>query len=306
VPRSPESTCNAVLEKVSLYLEGGLSPRDRESFEAHCATCPGCRLSLAQWQGMVGSLGQLEDHGKRTTGAERERLVGLFRECGLHQTGPRRPCIPLGLDNALAAPGDHLVYFWESEQEFNATAGFVAAGAEQGETCVLLGHAQAHERLARAIQEAGLDVGVLERESRLRFIADTGSADIVLESLGEQIKSAVDRGAPLVRILGNLGWGRRGTPGDRELLRLETQVTDVVRKLPVVVACSYDVSRISSRMLLLSGLECHPFVFRHRVLRHNELYVSAESSIPSNESVEVASPEDGGRTGGSADGDPSR
>src|SRR5262249_23088532 len=154
----PGSNCRTVLEKVTLYLEGALSPSDRERFEAHCAACPSCGPSFAQWKGMVGSLGRVEDLGKRTTSAERERLVTRFRVRGLHRTGPRNPCIPLGLDSALAAPGDHLVYFWESEQEFNATAGFVAAGAEQGETCVLLGHARAHERLAGAIRNVGLDV----------------------------------------------------------------------------------------------------------------------------------------------------
>jgi hypothetical protein len=272
-------TCREWLQEVTAYLEGALAPHDRERFEAHCGACPDCRLQVSEWRSMVGSLRSLEEH-RGTTDAESERLVTLFRERGLHRPGRPDPHVPLGFAGSLVAPGDHLAYFWESEAEFTAAAGFVAAGATRGETTVLLGDDEANERVVAAIRDAGLDAGALRREDRLRFVAGSKSADALLAEIGEQIRSAVDRGAPLVRVLGNLGWGRPTGPENRELLRLEAQVTEAVRRLPVVVACCYDVRHVPGRILMLGGLECHPLVCRRDILRPNDLYLRAERFLP--------------------------
>jgi hypothetical protein len=202
--------------------------------------------------------------------------VTLFREHGFHRPGRPRPRVRLGFDNELVAPGDHLAYFWESEQDFIATVGFVAAGAAQGETCVLLGHTEANDRLEFAMRRAGLDAAALRRQDRLRFVSGMKSADALLAEISEQVKFAVDQGAPVVRILGNLGWGRPDWPGDRDLLRLEASVTDAVRQFPVIVLCAYDIRRVPGRNLFLGGLECHPLMYHRHTLRLNDLYVPAE------------------------------
>lgn len=279
MPGSQGMTCRELLQEITAYLEGAMAPHDTERFEAHYGTCPKCRQQVSEWRTMVGALRSLEAH-QGTTSAERERLVTLFRERGFHRPGRQDPQVPLGLAGGLVAPGDHLAYFWESEAEFMATAGFVAAGATRGETTVVLGDDETHERVVAAIRDAGLDAEGLRREDRLRFVAGQGSADALLAEIGEQIRSAVDRGAPLVRILGNLGWGRSASPGDRDLLRLEAQVTDVVHRLPVVLACCYDVRHIPGSILMLGGLECHPQVCRRNVLRPNDLYLRAERFLP--------------------------
>ena len=272
---SPGMTCREVMREVTAYREGALSPGDRERFEAHCGACPNCRTFLAEWQTMVGALGRLEDRETSATEAGVTRLITLFRERGHHRAGPRNPGIPLGLAGELAAPGDHIVYLWETEEELVATTGFVAAGMEQGETSVILCHDEARDRLAAALRGFSLDVEALRREDRLCFVSGARSADALLEEIDERVRSAVDLGAPLVRILGALGWRQRGSPEDDEILRLESLVTDAVRRLPVVVACTYEVNRIPGRILLKGGLECHPLVFRRNTLRHNELYLSA-------------------------------
>ena len=41
-------TCQELVELVTDYLEGALSPADRARFEAHLAACPGCATYLAQ------------------------------------------------------------------------------------------------------------------------------------------------------------------------------------------------------------------------------------------------------------------
>jgi hypothetical protein len=98
----------------------------------------------------------------------------------------------------------------------------------------------------------------------------------MFKTIADQVSSAVDRGAPLVRILGNLGWGRPDWPSDREILELEARLTDSVRKLPVVVICAYDIPEVTGSNLLRGGLECHPLTFHRNSLRQNSLYVPAE------------------------------
>ena len=276
VPPSGEMTCAELAQEVTAYLEGALAAPDRDRFEAHYRACPACRLDVAQSHALIAWLGRLEDRAKGATGADRERLLALFREHGFHRPGRPDPRIALGLDSELAAPGDHIAYVCASEQDFTAMIGFVAAGAAEGETCILLGHEQANSRLDSAIKHAGFDAAALRREEWLHFVPGMRSADALLEEVAERVKVAVDRGAPLVRILGNLGWGRPDWPADRDLLRLEARLTDAVRRLPVVVICAYDVREVAGHNLLRGCLECHPLTFHRNALRPNPLYVPAD------------------------------
>ena len=80
----------------------------------------------------------------------------------------------------------------------------------------------------------------------------------------------------MVRVLGNLGWGHFGWPGERDILSLEARVTNAVRNLPSVVLCAYDVRALSGRQLLLGGVESHPLTLRRGALRHNQHFVAAD------------------------------
>jgi len=270
-----DMTCHELVELVTAYLEGALPPAERERFEAHRHGCPGCRAHVSQVRLTVSSLGQLQPSPDEDLSAEQRRILDLFRTRGLHRREARDRDIPLGLGSELAALGDHIAYFWESEGEFDATAGFLAAGVSLGEACVLIGHDAAHERLMASLERRGLHVRELMEEGQLQVASVRSSADGLLLELDERIKDAVDRGMPAVRILGNLGWGR-GTPGwpsDQEILRLEAHVTSAVTRLPSIVVCTYDVTHLPAPILQKGGLECHPLTFRRDGLRHNEHHV---------------------------------
>lgn len=277
--KSPaDMTCHELVELVTIYLEGDLTPEERDRFEAHRQGCPGCKAYVSQVRLTVSSLGQLQSSADEDLSAEQGRILELFRTRGLHRREPRDRDIPLGLGSELAALGDHIAYFWESEREFDATAGFLAAGASLGEACVLIGHDAANERLMASLERRGLSVRALIQERQLQVASVRSSAEGLLLELEERIKDAVDRGMPAVRILGNLGWGR-GTPGwpsDREILSLEAHVTSAVERLPGVVVCAYDVTNLPGPILLKGGLECHPLTFRRDSLQHNEHHVPPE------------------------------
>ena len=272
-------SCRELVELVTAYLDGALSRGDHARCEAHWRTCPGCRTYLAQMQLVVSSLAQVGRREVEENGAERDRLLDLFRTRGLHNREPRERNVPLGMAGEFAAPGDHISYFWESEHEFDAVAGFLAAGAERDEICVLLGHDAANGRVLAGLERRGLAPDKLRRRDCLHTISGQRAADAVLGEIGDRIRTAVDRGVPMVRVLGNLGWEHPGWPAEGDILRLEARVTDAVRNLPSVVMCAYDVRGLSGRRLLLGGLECHPLTLRRAVLRHNEHHVPAEQFL---------------------------
>ena len=273
-----EMTCHELAELVTTYLDGAMPLEERDRFDAHRRRCQGCATYVSQVRLTVSALGQLRPSADEHPSAAPGTMLELFRARGLHRRASRVRDIPLGLGSELAAHGDHIAYFFESEREFEATGGFLAAGLSLGEACVLVGHDAANERLLQSLERRGLNVRALTQEGQLQLASVSSSADGLLLELDQRIKDAVDRGMPMVRVLGNLNWGRGapGWPSDGEILRLEAQVTSAAERLPSIVVCTYDVTNLPGPMLLKGGLECHPLTFRRDCLRHNEHHVPPE------------------------------
>ena len=275
---SADMTCHELEERVTAYLDGALPPEKRDRFEAHLRRCSGCQAHVSEVRVVVSTLGQLAEASTGEDVRAPGRILELFRTRGLHRQGTRERDIPLGLGRERAALGDHIAYFWESEQEFDAAAGFLAVGVSLGEACVLIGEDTANERLLASLERRGLSLRALTDERQLQVATVRSSADGLLLELDERIKDAVHRGMPAVRILGTLNGGRGAPswPSDREILRLEAQVTSAAARLPSIVVCTYDVTGLPGPLLLKGGVECHPLTFRRDHLRHNEHHVPPE------------------------------
>ncbi len=69
--------CRQAVELVTDYLEGILSGRDRERFEAHLADCPHCREYLEQMKVTIAALGRVEPEALQPEA--RDELVALYR-----------------------------------------------------------------------------------------------------------------------------------------------------------------------------------------------------------------------------------
>jgi anti-sigma factor RsiW len=68
--------CQALVELVTAYLEGQLAPQDRERFEAHAESCPGCRAYIEQMRQTVRLIGKL--HEDTLPPPMRDRLLTAF------------------------------------------------------------------------------------------------------------------------------------------------------------------------------------------------------------------------------------
>ena len=70
--------CRELVELVTDYLEGRLSAREYQRFEAHLALCEGCRTYLEQMRQTIGVLGRLTEDPVQPE--VRARLLDVFRE----------------------------------------------------------------------------------------------------------------------------------------------------------------------------------------------------------------------------------
>jgi anti-sigma factor RsiW len=57
--KSPDMTCNELVEVITEYLEGTLPAEDRSRFDEHIAECDGCTNYLDQMRQMIAALGHL-------------------------------------------------------------------------------------------------------------------------------------------------------------------------------------------------------------------------------------------------------
>lgn len=186
----------------------------------------------------------------------------------------RRPSdVELGIRGERVARGDHVAYLWETEEQFAEAVRFLSVGLERGDRCVVFGHDEANEKVLGILGSEGRDLEGLKRAGRLSVIGGDPDPERILHRIARDFDEAADRGAPLIRLLGNIGWGREGWPTDRETLEFEARVNEAARSYPAVVLCMYDVKALPGTIILHGAFETHPLTFCRNLLRENPHYV---------------------------------
>ncbi len=77
MPTTDELTCQELVELVTDYLEGTLSVRDRERFEAHLLDCDECPIYLEQIRVTIRTVGTLTEQQMSQTA--KDDLLQRFR-----------------------------------------------------------------------------------------------------------------------------------------------------------------------------------------------------------------------------------
>ena len=70
-------SCQEVVEVVTDYLEGKLSPEDVAILEAHLELCDGCRWYLDQMRITITAVGRIEE--EEVPGELRDTVLAAFR-----------------------------------------------------------------------------------------------------------------------------------------------------------------------------------------------------------------------------------
>jgi formate hydrogenlyase transcriptional activator len=194
--------------------------------------------------------------------------------------------IEFGIDGQRTHKSAHVAYFWETEEEFAAAVRFLEAGLRGRDHCVIFGHEEANRKVCRHLEELGFDTEMLSRAGRITVLGGRPLGDDILQSIGAAFQQAVENGAPLIRLLGNIGWGKPGWPEDADLLAFEAKVTDAAQQFPCVVVCMYDAPALSGHVIHHGGFESHPYLKSVSApLRENPFYIPAETFLQRVEAI---------------------
>ncbi|MCU1286980.1 MAG: signal transduction histidine kinase [Acidobacteriales bacterium] len=195
--------------------------------------------------------------------------------------------IHLNKEISLGIPGadtfvhkcDHIAYFWENETQFKNAVGFLELGIRNHEHCVVFGFDEANDKVLSILRDLGLDTGRLISDKQLSVLNADGTGEATLQRIGATFQKALNGGAPMIRLLGNIGWHRPNWPDESEILAFEAKVTDAARAFPCVVVCMYDVNALPGKVIIRGGLETHPVTIRGNVVRENPFYVTIQEFL---------------------------
>jgi PAS domain S-box-containing protein len=182
----------------------------------------------------------------------------------------------LGLDGEPLPLHAHVAYFWETDQEFADAVGFLEVGLRGTDHCVIFGHEEANQAVCRILRERGFDVEALQVGRRLSVLGGGASGEAILQMIADDFAQAIADGAPLIRLLGNIGWYKDAWPDETDLLAFEAKVTDATKQFPCVVVCLYDMRSLPGLIVHQGGFETHPLVVHEDSARQNPYYVPTD------------------------------
>ncbi len=269
-------TCAGTLQTLSAYLEGGLAGAQRREVDEHLRMCPRCRAAI---QGMENVVHLARDPRAFPLPAGFSDRLQQRLSRHLHPLPTESGAASLGIGTAVAYPGDHIAYFWENDREFERGVGFLEAGLRGVDVCFIFGHEQANLRVLGVLRKDGFPVDRLLAEKRLLVLVGRPSGDAMLSEIGGAFQSAMAGGPRMLRLLGNIGWGRRNWPADDAILEFEARVTEAARQFPCVIVCMYDVASLSGRIILKGGFESHPLTVQADSLCENPYHVKLDEYL---------------------------
>lgn len=264
--------CQDVWSEISNYIDGAVDASLRNEIDAHLKGCKHCTAILDGARNVVRLVGDNKAF-EVPVNLSRDLYSKLNQHLESAAGVSMAQGIPLGITSDRVGLGSHLLYFWESEADFERGVRFLTAGLGRREHGIAFGHEEALERVRSVLRAAGHDPERLVENKQLTILRRHASAQITLSDIDAVIQAALRAGSPAVRFLGNLGMGRDPLPaGEDDVVDLEHRVSAVIQKMPSVIVCMYDVRTLPGRLILKGGLEQHRLTVCADGVRENPYY----------------------------------
>lgn len=270
-------TCQQVWREISNYIDGDITPSVRADVDRHIHACPKCKAVLDGARNVVRLIGSSEALEPPSRFSK-----GLYSKLENHIATQRVSVprtIPVGLTPERVPLGSHLIYFYESKDDFERGVRFLYPGLGRGEHCMLFGHDEALEQALQILRSGGFDPETLIRNLELTVIRRRADAHETVAEIAGVLDRAMRAGATTVRYLGILGTGRDPLPaGEDDVLELEREVDLLIEALPCVAVCMYDVRTLSGRLVMRGGLQTHGLALCAAGVHENPYCVLREDS----------------------------
>lgn len=275
--------CEEVQRELSNHLDQELPAGLRLAMQDHFRTCEMCTTLLDDTLDIVLALGdeRLIDVPPGYSARLYRKLKNQVRSTQSGFAGKMSSQIPLGITDDQVDLGSHLIYFWQSDEDFARGVRFLEPGLVGEDHCVVFGHDEATERVFQLLQAKGFATESLTRQHRITLLRREAPAGTTLSDIEEVFKAAMRAGAPAIRYLGNLGFGEAPLPGKgiEDVLELEARVTSLTKRFPAVVVCMYDANTLPGRLILKGGFQTHPVAVCGDHLIHNPYYIPEDEFL---------------------------
>ena len=180
--------------------------------ENHFRTCKLCAALLQDTRDIVLALSdeRLVDvpHGYRTRLYRKLKIQ--LGEQGSSVGRNISPAIPSGITNDEVDLGSHLIYFWQSEEEFAHGVRFLEPGLLGEDHCVVFGHDEATDRVFRLLQAKGFDTESLTQQHRITLLRREAPAGTTLSDIEDVVQGCDTGGSAGHPVPGKSGL-RRGS-----------------------------------------------------------------------------------------------
>jgi PAS domain S-box-containing protein len=186
------------------------------------------------------------------------------------------PTIDLGIGGRRVPVHSHLAYLWKNESDFEEAVGFVEAGLRGPDHCVVVGDEKETASVVAVLEKRGFDVEALVTAKRLILVQPDPSALEMLARISAAFEGASSAGAPLVRLFGNVGWGRETWPTDAELVAFESYLNEIAERFHSVLLCLHQVPATTGLILRHGILGTHPTVLDDGKVLANPLFLLLE------------------------------
>ena len=204
-------------------------------------------------------------------GARRFREEDLLKFMGRSPVGSWPAATP-GLPRALSFQGmavrlgSHLASFYGTDTgRLRVGLPFLREGLLANQTCLLYAAGVFRDECLRALKSEQVDVvaAIKARLLVLMAVRHTSVEDWLAEFERLVAEALRDRPGP-VRFLGDTTSGLRDLGSARALFQLERELTAVVKRLPVVMLCPYDV-RAFDGVQVMDALKDHFDTFDYQL-----------------------------------------
>jgi hypothetical protein len=190
--------------------------------------------------------------------------------------------VRLGIGDLTCGVPAHLGLFHHGDDELRALAlALLRPGVDDERSGIVLFGPPGVAAVQLGWLEAGLGRSLAPEVAARRIVLAQGDADAdrQLRAIIRPIEELAARGSDPIRILGITGWGTAGYPAPEDFLWYESKITAAIAKLPAVVFCMYDLTRLPAAALLYGGLETHPEVLVNGRLAENPYRVPEDQYL---------------------------
>ena len=185
------------------------------------------------------------------------------------------------------APGDHLCWFYDTEEEHRAViTPFLRQGLERGEKVLYSVDARTAEAVLAYSRADGLEVEPYLARGQLCILTRDDAymrqgvfdPDGMVALLRAETARASAEGYTALRISGEMTWGLRGLPGSGRLIEYDAKPNNFFPGSQCLGLCQYDRRRFGPA-LLLEVLATHPTAMVGTAVYDNFYYLPPQEIL---------------------------